>query len=781
MIYDFAVASKIINHRTKIETSLLTSAPTIPMVNSTNNNENYPTTNAVDLFSPANRFVSASKIYARMHRWWLLFGRFWWLVVLIFLGVLGPVFLYTFLTGPTFKSTASMWLTGKIQVSNDYGYTEQLVDFLGTQAALLSSPEMKRQAFAMMLAESKPHASRTNLERPLFVSTVVPGGTNSAIPFSVTVKQGDKSSTLDLAAVGRDPAGTQRFLACLMQEYLNFKKQASDQASAQAAESLNVQAAHLKRQITATQAELQGFEASNNVVFLQEQGTSAQSYLASLNHQLAVLRTELKLLDSIKPEEWMQTDPIQGSADTQSAGDTTAAQQKLADLQQSQTALFQADQQMHLLMAQRDQLSRYLRPAHPKIIQLNQQIAAQQEILNVARNEVAKQLSLRRQALQLQIANLQAATVEWNARSLASSRKMAAYNQIQQNVQRLQTAYDNTFNLIQNVDVGQRVEQADVGILDPASPAKPTYRMLIHMAVAVGLALLLSFGSLYAIALFQDNFASPIEMAEHLSEPVLGQIPSIAMKESRGSLGAEELEQRRFEFLEAFRNIRASLLFMNNGGAPPKIMVITSSIPEEGKSTVALYLAATLARGDSNVLLVDGDMRRPSLHKYFGLPKGPGLAELLGKESTFANVLPSGVPNLAVLQAGLAKRNPGDLVLSPAWPEFLKAARQQFDYILVDTPPVASTDDAAALASKTDGVLFVVRALSTSARVARDALNLVRQRQAHVVGLIFNGAASSPYERQYYQSYARGYHWKEDKNALGGVLPAGNYDPGQQA
>lgn len=710
-----------------------------------NPNKNNLNTGAVDLFSPTSRFLSASKIYARLHRWWLLLRRHWLALALIATAVIVPIFLYTVLTGPVYESQARMWVTGKINVSENYGYTEQLVDYLGTQAALLESPAIQRRAFARLR-----------------------GGTNapSPAPFDVKVNQGAKSSTLDLRATGRNAAATRKFLDCLMAEYLQFKKESSDNASARVATSLNTGAAQLKKELAAAQTQLQDFEASNNVVFLQQQGSSAQNYLATLNRQLATLRTELKLLDSLQPEQWTETDNLQIGGN---AGSPVAAadQQMLAGLQQSQAALFQADQQMHLLMAQRDRLSHFLQPAHPKIIKLNQDIATQQEIVQVSRDEAAKQLALRREALELQITNLETASVEWDAKSIAASRKMADYGQIQQKIQRLQAAYDKTLGLIQNIDVAQRVEQADVGILDPASAATPTHRLLLHMAFAVVFSFALCFGLLYCLALFQDNFASRAELSEQFAEPVLGQIPFIAMENFAAPPQIEGADWQRYEFAEAFRNIRASLLFMHNGAPRPKTIAIASSVPEEGKSTVALYLATALARANSRVLLVDGDMRRPNLHNYFNLPLNPGLAELLDEQISFAEAIQStGVENLALLPAGEAKRNPGELVLSSAWPSLLAAAKSQFDYIIVDTPPVAATDDAASLTPKADGVLFVVRAMSTSARVASDALEILRLRHARVMGLIFNGAESSPCERPYYQPYADVYHWRPEQNGI---------------
>jgi succinoglycan biosynthesis transport protein ExoP len=746
-----------------------------------NHNENSFNTEAVDLFTPANRFSSASVIYGRLHRWWLVLRKYWRLPVFILVVVLGPVFLYTAISGPRYQSKARLWLTGRINVSGDQLYTEELINFLGTQAALLRSPAIQGRALSRLQAELKPadypagvgaSAIQKILNQPGEPGQS-PFASDSAapppIPFNVKVEEGAKSSTIDLWVTGPKPVSTRKFLDCLMEAYLDYKKEAVDQASGQAAGSLSAEGAQLKSELEQAQAKLHAFQESNNVVFLQQQGAGAENYLATLNRQLAILRTELRLLDSLKPEQWLETDAVRKSAVSDTSSGEASAGQTLTSLAESQTALFQADQKMHLLMANRAELSRFLRPEHPNIIKLDQEIATQETIVQVSRDEAAKQLTLRRQALELQVRNLEAASGEWDAKTIDTSRKMADYDQIRLNIQRLQAAYDKTLGLIQNIDLGKRVEQANIGILDPASLAVPTHRMLKNMAIATILSLLLGFGALYGIALVQDDFTSPAELTEELAVPVLGQIPSVSLNGSAMPLGIEGLETQRFEFVESFRAIRASLLFTNNGGTSPKTIVVGSSVPEEGKSTLALYLAATLAKAGSRVLLIDGDMRRPGLHRQFNLPSGPGLAELLDGEVSSADViLPTGVENLSLLPAGEPQRDPGDLVLSPGWEQFVASVKSQFDYILVDTPPVMATDDATALALKVDGVVFVVRALSTSARVARAALNLLRQRRVNVVGLIFNRAVASPAERQYYKHYAPAYQWPPDKTEPAG-------------
>src|SRR6266480_447088 len=747
------------------------------------NNNHHPNAAAVDLFAPADRFVSASRLYGRLHRWWLLLGRYWWVIVLILVLVLGPVGVLSFNSPPAYESKARMWLTGRLDLYEGRLYTEELINFLGTQAELLRSPAIQGRALGKLRSELNPdlavlldgggtQSELLDRAKALCKKLFASGSSSSSnapprSPFDIKGLEGAKSSTLELRAIGAEPASTRAFLNCLMEEYLNFKKESREKTSDRTAASLAVEVTSLKGELDAQQEKLHAFQASNNVVFLQEQGNSAGSYLASLNKQLATLRTELRLLQSLQPEQWIETHKVVSS--TESLPDQGADKEILAGLAEPQLELFKANQQMQLLKAKRDELSRFLRPLHPKILKLNEQIATQEELVQISRDEALKQLAHRRQAIELQLQNLEAAFKEWDAKAIESSRKMADYEQIRQNLQRLQTAYDKTLTLIQTVDVSKKVEQENVGILEPASVATPAHRRLRNMAIGLVGSLLLGFGLLYCIGLFQDDFVSLAELSNQLSEEVVGQIPAISIKKPKRRLGVEALEKQRFEFLEAFRSIRSSLLFMSNGngngGTKPKTILIASSVPEEGKSTVALYLAATLAKGNSRVLLIDADMRRTALHKFFGSASSPGLAEVLNEEISFEEaIVPTGLENLALLPAGEANRNPGELVLSPVWPSFLAEAKSQFDYLLVDTPPVLAADDAAALAPKVDGVLYVVRGSFTSARMARGALDALRQRHVHVLGLIFNRAASSPYERQYYHRYRRAYRWEPEKS-----------------
>jgi capsular exopolysaccharide synthesis family protein len=691
-------------------------------------------------------------------------------IVLILLVSVGSVFLLSACFAPVCESKARMWLTGKLDIYEGRLYTEELINFLGTQAELLRSPTIQDRALARLQAErnSNQGALNTGGGGQLQIVRETKALQKKPFPFQVKVLEGAKSSTLELRVVGRQPASTRAFLNSLMDEYLSFKRESRVKTSDRTAASLTGEVRQLKSELEVQQEKLHTFQASNNVVFLQEQGNSAGSYLGSLNKQLAALRTELRLLELLKPEQWVETGH-KAVPSSESLPDEGAAKELLASLAGPQIELFKANQQAQLLKEKRTELSRFLRPLHPKIIKLNEEIATQEKLVQISRDEALKHLSHRRQAIELQVQNLEAAFKEWDAKAIEASRKMADYEQIRQNLQRLQAAYDKTLTLIQTVGISKKLEQENVGILEPASVATPTRHLFRNTAIALAGSLALSFVFLYCIGLFQDDFASLAELTDQLSEDVVGQIPAIAINGPEHRLGIEALEKQRFEFLEAFRSIRSSLLFMSNGETKPKTILVASSVPEEGKSTIALYLAATLARGNSRVLLIDGDMRRGRLHQFFGAASSPGLAEILNEEIGFAEaIIPTGLKNLALLPVGEASRNPGELVLSPVWSDLLTEVKGQFDYVLVDSPPVLAADDATSLAPKVDGVLFVVRGSFTSARMARGALDALRRRHVPVLGLIFNRAASSPYEHQYYQRYGHTYGWEPSPERVRG-------------
>ncbi|MGO8701142.1 MAG: CpsD/CapB family tyrosine-protein kinase [Limisphaerales bacterium] len=249
-----------------------------------------------------------------------------------------------------------------------------------------------------------------------------------------------------------------------------------------------------------------------------------------------------------------------------------------------------------------------------------------------------------------------------------------------------------------------------------------------------------------------DRPHSFVELQDLFEETVLGQIPHIRVKDKTKAIPILTEEDDRHALAEAYRSLRSSILFRGPQEKQPKTILIASAIPGDGKSMTASNLGVILARSGARVLLVDGDLRRGRLHKQFALPESPGLSEVLGEQTPWASVVhEASIPNLSVLPRGSVPRHPGELFVRFVKQKFLKEAGSEYDYVLLDTPPIMAADDVSNLAPHVDGVLMVIRANHTSSRVARAALDLLSLRKARILGIVFNDVRSVGGDYYYYK------------------------------
>jgi capsular exopolysaccharide synthesis family protein len=251
-----------------------------------------------------------------------------------------------------------------------------------------------------------------------------------------------------------------------------------------------------------------------------------------------------------------------------------------------------------------------------------------------------------------------------------------------------------------------------------------------------------------------DRMNSFTELQELFDEDVLGQIPRERKDIRGGILPLMQPDDKRHPFVESYRNLRSSLLYMAAMGKGPHTLLVTSSVPNDGKSVTAANLAITLAMGGSRVLLVDTDLRKGTLHKRFNIQADTGLSEALTQKIDWhPAVKETNVPNLRLLPCGATTQNSSELFIGPAMEKFMQEANKEYDYVLFDTAPVMVADDVTSLAPQVDGVIFVIRAEHTSARVARAALDMLYQRKVHVLGLVFNSVRATAGDYYYYHRY----------------------------
>jgi capsular exopolysaccharide synthesis family protein len=231
------------------------------------------------------------------------------------------------------------------------------------------------------------------------------------------------------------------------------------------------------------------------------------------------------------------------------------------------------------------------------------------------------------------------------------------------------------------------------------------------------------------------------------------------------------------QMAESYRALRTSLL-LSSLGAPPKVILITSALPQEGKTTTSLNTAIVLAQKGSRVLLMDADLRRPSIHKALGMGPKTGLSNVLTGSATLqqAVVRANLLPTLFVLPAGTPPPNPAELLASSNMNDVLNELREQYDHIVIDTPPTLSVTDAVIMSTRADSVVLVIRSGQTTKQALRRARDLLMRVNARISGVLLNAADLKSADYYYYYEY-RGKYGSRYYASDGPEDSAGAEDP----
>lgn len=307
---------------------------------------------------------------------------------------------------------------------------------------------------------------------------------------------------------------------------------------------------------------------------------------------------------------------------------------------------------------------------------------------------------------------------------------------------------------LQATDTITIVEEAE----EPEAPIRP--RVLVNTLLAAIVGGMLALGVIFLIEYLDDRIRTPQDLQTVIDAPILGTIARMGegRRRNKGLVKRDEalitMLQPRHPIAESYRRLRTNLRF-SSVNEPLRMLVLTSATPAEGKTTTSANLAATVAQAGHRVALVDADLREPQLHSVFQMSKGPGLTDALlsgGDVSFFLR--DTEVPNLRVLTAGGVPPNPAELLGSKPMQRLLEQLQEQFDFVIIDAPPILAVTDAQILAGFTQGVLMVVNTTTTSRGLVASAATALAQVDARLLGVVLNQMTRSPRSYYYYDAYA---------------------------
>ncbi|MDD5712039.1 MAG: polysaccharide biosynthesis tyrosine autokinase [Smithellaceae bacterium] len=407
---------------------------------------------------------------------------------------------------------------------------------------------------------------------------------------------------------------------------------------------------------------------------------------------------------------------------------------------------------------------------HPQIISIQHEIDS---LEGRKTKEVRRIIDSLNNEYQVALAREQSLRGELNrqkAEALNLNQKAIDYSVLKREADTTKEMYDLLIKRFKETSVAEDIKMANIRIVDfaeiPKSPVKPKKAQNILLAVIVGLSL--GVGLAFFIEYIDNTIKIPDDIKQHLPDvPYLGPVPAI----SSSNADNPDVERRPEDDLitvaspkstasESYRGIRTGILF-SSADTSPQLLLVTSAGPHEGKTITAANLAVTMAQAGSRVLVIDCDMRRPRLHKVFSENRDKGMSNILvGACNLEDAVMKTTIPNIDIITSGPIPPNPSEILGSHRMTDFLSKARETYERIIIDSPPITAVTDAAVLSQYVDGVVLVIRSGETHREVIKNGIAQLRSVNAHILGAVLNGVEMGSDSYYYYQYYY--YYYGED-------------------
>ncbi|MCD6339066.1 MAG: polysaccharide biosynthesis tyrosine autokinase [Verrucomicrobia bacterium] len=504
---------------------------------------------------------------------------------------------------------------------------------------------------------------------------------------------------------------------------------------------LKSQAAELQRDVTQKEEALQRFREQKSFASFEDNFNIIAQALSAAQAKYADARAKSKTMGTTLKE----------IEDYMKSGKDLAAFPLIANDPEVSGLRLQLAQLGNDLAAL---LKRY-KDKHPKVIEARSKIQAVKDSIKKIAGEKLVSMRAEAQLAQAQERELADNVNYWEQRLMEWNKAKAQYDVLHRQAETSQQLYTIVLSKLKEVDLMTRNKANNILVIDPATPP-PTYvkpNLAITLSAGTFGGLVLALGLALFVSYLDDSIKTQDDVELHLKLPFLGYVPDIkGIKEDDRRLIAHT--QPRHSASEAFRSIRAGIV-LGGRGERIRVLTVTSTIPGEGKSLVAANLAIAIAQTGQKTLLVDGDLRQPSLHRTFKFHGKAGLASYLSGESESLEeiVHHSEVPNLDIIFCGSPPAQPSELLGSRRMMEFMQEVSSRYDRVIIDSPPVSAVSDPLLIAAMADGVVYVIKFNRVRRDHAGKCIRKLQETGAYICGAILNDIDFEGRDAYYYHGY----------------------------
>jgi len=730
---------------------------------------------AVELLSMQSRLPAweLSPREPHLYDYLLILRKHQWLILSFMLAVVTIVAIATFRMRPVYVATARIEMDREnanilpFQGSDSYDFMMDLENYIETQSKILTS-----ETLALQTIRNSGLTARPEFSSPDGPSEAVAIGSlaNQKRPpelagflGSLSVKRVPNSRLMDVSFESTDPQLAARIVNAHIATYIEQNFRSRYDATTRATSWLTDQLEELKVKVQRAEDARIAYERQNQIWTLDDKQNITTQRLADVNKELTDAQSERMRKESLY--EFAKSGNLDAVPQIQNnAG--------LMDVLKRRTEVSRD---------YNEALSQY-GPNFPRVQRLQAQLKEVDDTVEKEKQRILSGLeSDFREARQRETMLTQALDVQ-KGEANKMAEKLVEYNILKREAEANKTLYDGLMTKFKETAISQSLRSSNIRVVDPAmipsTPARPAKARNVALAFLVGLV-----GGI-GLALLREYLDNTVKTPDDVE--TLARLPSLAVvPQFAGSNGTAKKQgllqgfaasnghEKRIELVaqhlpksqmsEAFRALRTSIL-LSQADHPPQVILVTSALPREGKTTAAANLAVTLAQLGDRTVLVDADLRKPGVGRLLNLGSGKyaGLSSYLAGVSSLdlVTVPHPAIPNLAAIPTGPLPPNPADLLSSHKLADAIAELRTKYKFIVIDSPPVMAATDAVILSVQTDGVLLVVRSGETPKEAftrTRDLLNSVKCR---ILGVVLNAVDSNAPDYYYsyrYYPYSYGY------------------------
>ncbi len=707
-----------------------------------------------------------------------------WMVTAVVVGIFMAVAIASLRQTPVYEAVGRIAVNKADSNLITFKDSTPVVDYydqsdLDTEVRILQSDLMALQVIRQLNLDRRPEfGGHSDQKQPNLVADPLQTDSNRTSALlggfrgNLHVTLIPNTRIIEIHYTSTDPQLAASAVNTLAATYVEQNFKTKFESTMQASDWLSKQLVDLQMKVETSQEKLVRYQKEHEILGIDEKQNITTEKLDELNKEMTMAESDRMQKEAVY-RQTQSNDPeaVAAAIIADTAGGGTGAGSVLLDKLREQQAG---------LKIQVAELSTQFGPSYPKVAQLNNQLKEIDRQLQSETNKAVDHLKGQYLAA-LQRENMLRGSFEKQKQEANKLNESAIeYSILKRDLDSNRTLYEGLLEKLKEAGVTAGLRSNNFRIIDaarvPTSPSEPniprnlSFALVLGVISGVGLAFLLEN---------MDNTVRTPEQAQAISGlPSLGMIPLGSKSANHGATGKRlaltaskevvetvTLVRPQSQMAESYRALRTSLL-LSNLGAPPKVIMVTSARPQEGKTTTSINSAIVLAQKGVRVLLVDADLRRPSIHKTLGMGPRSGLSNVLTGSATVQQTIATSpiLPNLFIMPAGTPPPNPAELLASSHMKDLLAELREQFDHIVIDTPPTLSVTDAVVLSPRADATILVIRSGQTTKQALRRARDILMQVNAHVAGVLLNAVDLTSPDYYYYYEYQGKYsqYYQED-------------------